>query len=82
MFLKCLKLSFIKIGYMWLNTDVTPRNVAILLVLLILCNSPEEVGVFVVIAGYGALCPVTDDHCAEVLGYPSNGFNGVRTCGA
>ena len=64
-------------GYMWLFTDVTPQNVAILLVLLILCNSPEEVGVFVVIAGYGPLCPVTDDHCAEVLGYPSNGLNGV-----
>ena len=78
MFLKSLKLSFSKIVYMWLNTaETAPQIIDILLVLLILCNSPEEVGVFVVIAGYGPLCPVTDDHCAEVLGYPSNGLNGV-----
>ena len=61
------------------TSETAPKIVHILLVFLILCNSPEEVGIFVVIAGYGTLCPVTDHHCAEVLGYPSNGLYGVRT---
>ena len=75
-------MSFSKIyivGIIWLNTaETAPKLVDILLVLLVFCNSPEEVGIFVVITGYGPLCTVTDHHCPEVLGYPSNGFNGVR----
>ena len=79
---KELKIEFCRryIVEKWLDTgEAAPKIVDILLVLLILCNSPEEVGIFVVIAGYGTLCPITDHHCAEVLGYPSNGLYGVRT---
>ena len=52
-----------------------------LLVLLILCNSPEEVGIVIaVITGYGAFCTVTNHHSAEVLGHSSNRLHCVRTC--
>ena len=54
------------------------------LVLLVLCDGPEEVGVLllVALAADGALGAVGDHHGLEVLGHSGHGLDSVGTGGA
>ena len=52
-----------------------------LLVFLVFCNGPEEVGiVLAIITGYGALSTIANNYGTEVFRNTSNGLNSVRTC--
>ncbi len=60
---------------------VTLRVIANSLILFVLRNSPEEVGIllFCSVTGNGSFCAVGDHHGLEVFGHAGHWLDGVRT---